>query len=302
MKFCLLALLFTALAASAAELPATAAPGRSLENPHSQINKLKTTEETIAGSGESSEEYDDDDDDWDDADDWEEEEGSGDDDSDEDDEDDDDDWDSNWDADDYFDETSTVSSTTPRPFGSSSDDIHFDDDNSDKMDEDELYEYYNEQYEEDYDDEGADDIIVDGDGDDGDEAVIEVKFEDDVGAPTSHDEDAVNVSEATPFSKLSYVYILLASFLVAFTLVLMLFVVCRRASAERREKRLKQLKPFVVSDFKQPPPQNNIVKSYQRVPTSAKEFLASDYHFKPYSSPTAMENAAARDTHEPLMA
>ena len=150
---------------------------------------------------------------------------------------------------------------------SESEDIHFEDSNNDSSEEEDdddlLYEYYNEDYnEEDYLDE-----------------IEEEKAEEE---KTQIFEKPINEDSSFPsFFKLSYVYIMLASAIFSFTIVLLLFFLCRRSARERQEKR-RQLaqKPFMVTSMANPrfdqgqaKLHSPIVKSYQRVPTSTQEFI-----------------------------
>lgn len=141
-------------------------------------------------------------------------------------------------------------------------DFHFDDEEKKKKKKEDglLDEYYDEYYEEDYNDD------EDYYNDDGDEEDIKdnefTKYQTDV--PT-------NDVKVDNFFKLSYLYIMLASAILSFTLVIFIFLVCKRSMAKRQAKRHHLTQPFFVSadpyvagNISKPSP---IVKSYQRVPT-----------------------------------
>jgi hypothetical protein len=174
------------------------------------------------------------------------------------------------------------------------DDIHFAEDkhhhNSQSPScnhDDALYEYYNELYDQhDYEEDGIDLDSSDEDDDDDDEDSDEYDDDDDdadyesaaptVGSSDREEADEQPKAAPTPVFRLSYLYVVLVSGLVSFVVALGLFFLCRR-SALAREKKRKGGGPFVVSDHRvaaaaaaQPTP---IVKSYQRVPTSAREYL-----------------------------
>ena len=78
----------------------------------------------------------------------------------------------------------------------------------------------------------------------------------------------------------------------------LLFQVCRRTVAQRRQKKMM---PFVVSSSAYGPPSLStavkssgpIVKNYQRVPTSTKEFL--------YQQQQQQQQVDNTETKEPLL-
>jgi len=208
----------------------------------------------------------------------EDEEGSGDDDDDEDgdyfDEDDDDYYDelgsgdSQWDFENADEKLKTEKTEgkekTVKP-SPSDDDIHFEENNhADGA----LYEYYNELYDEkDYEDDG-----IDLDGGDYDSA--RPTAGDGIGGADENDDDK-QTAVPLPVFRLSYLYVMLASGVVSFALALLLFLFCRRSALARQEKRRQAGGPFVVSDHRRPAAAQPtpIVKNYQRVPTSAREYL-----------------------------
>lgn len=152
-------------------------------------------------------------------------------------------------------------------------DIHFEEDLADtkESDDDLLSEYYDEEYEPDYyenEDYKKDWVIKE-------EIRPEIHA---TGIPTRPlGGDSSDTSLDSLFAKffhqfkLSYVYIMLASAFVSFALCLAMFFLCRRSALERERMNAK-LVPFVVSDPRNHRP-SPIVKNYQRVPTSTKEFM-----------------------------
>lgn len=162
-------------------------------------------------------------------------------------------------------------------------DIHFDDSKDNKDDEEDdddiLYEYYNEEYDsEEYNYDDDDDEYVEEDD------LEKIKI------PQQNEEDTVKVVVDDPISptesgseffKVSYIYIMLASGILSFSIVLLLFFLCRRSAQERREKRRQMVQPYFVTSMTNPrytdpkSMSSPIVKSYQRVPTSTKEFMAA---------------------------
>ena len=178
------------------------------------------------------------------------------------------------------------------------DDIHFDD-NKKAEEDDELYEYYNEYYEEDY---GDDDIYEE------DEKDLERNNNNDINVATVEKEIIIEREETTVnkdaddsgwyFFQLSYIYIMLASFLVTFALALTVFYVCRRNAVQRRHKLQEKMAPFVVDprayNRRPPPMATPIVKSYQRVPTSTKELLAGE-------GPASSQHTALDMQNRPLL-
>ena len=220
------------------------------------------------------------------------------------------------------DDTPSSSSSSSRttefpPFGSSEteleelenaiiDDFHFDDSGKKSANDDgELYEYYSEEYEPDYDDDDEDDDAYD----DEDEKSNKVLYraESDIVVTAASDE-----SDSGSF-ELSYLYIMLASAFVSFALALATFFLCRsRSLAERQRMRMKRgstsaamasmgqpftvITPPTAAQFRQ----SSIVKSYQRVPTSTREFLEAPP--PAYSATTAtIDMAAAEQNREPLL-
>ena len=152
------------------------------------------------------------------------------------------------------------------------DEFHFEEDldETKATDDDLLSEYYDEEYEPDYyenEDYKNDWVIKE-----------EIRPEVHAGMPThptsgeKHDVslDGLVTKFFTQF-KLSYIYIMLASAFISFALVLAMFFLCRRSALERQRMNAK-LVPFVVSDPRTMRP-SPIVKNYQRVPTSTREFM-----------------------------
>jgi len=199
----------------------------------------------------------------------------------------------------------TSSTTEFPPFGSSEDelkqlenaidDFHFEESGKNGGDDDgELYEYYNEEYEPDYDD---DDYEEEDDDDDANKVLY--RAESDIVVT------AANEESGSGSLNLSYLYIMLASAFVSFALALATFFLCRsRSLAERERLRMKKQsslgQPFTViapptaSQFRQ----SSIVKSYQRVPTSTREFLQAP---PPAYSATTIDMAAHAQNQEPLL-
>ena len=124
-------------------------------------------------------------------------------------------------------------------------------------DDDLLYEYYNEYYEEEYDDDKNDEDEEEGDKD----GQVHVLIIEDEGAAES------------PFFKMSYLYIMMASAILSFVLVLLSVILCRRWRMERRRKQIAQSRqggPYFLpsnpaDSFKSHG--GPIVKNYQRVPS-----------------------------------
>jgi len=201
------------------------------------------------------------------------------------------------------------------PFGSSEDelgkkenavddDFHFDESgkNSANDEEGELYEYYSEDYEPEYDD---DDDEYDEEYEDerSNNNRVLYRAESDIVVTAASDESDSGSLD------LSYLYIVLASAFVSFALALATFFLCRsRSLAERQRVRMKQQsamamgagQPFTVitpptaAQFRQ----SSIVKSYQRVPTSTREFLEAP---PPAYSATTIDMAAEQQNREPLL-
>lgn len=202
------------------------------------------------------------------------------------------------------------------PFGSSEDelgkkenavddDFHFDESGktgANNDDDGELYEYYSEDYEPEYDD---DDDEYDEEYEDERSSNNRVLYraESDIVVTSASDE-----SDSRSLD-LSYLYIVLASAFVSFALALATFFLCRsRSLAERQRVRMKQQsamamgggQPFTVitpptaAQFRQ----SSIVKSYQRVPTSTREFLEAP---PPAYSATTIDMAAEQQNREPLL-
>ena len=201
------------------------------------------------------------------------------------------------------------------PFGSSEDelgkkenavddDFHFDESGktgANNDDDGELYEYYSEDYEPDYDDD-EDEYEEEYEDERSNNRVLYRAESDIVVTAASDESDSGSLD-------LSYLYIVLASALVSFALALATFFLCRsRSLAERQRVRMKQQsamamgggQPFTVitpptaAQFRQ----SSIVKSYQRVPTSTREFLEAP---PPAYSATTVDMAAEQQNREPLL-
>ena len=223
------------------------------------------------------------------------------------------------------DEEDTSSSSSSKttefpPFGSSEteldelekavDDFHFEEGGKSGVndnDDGELYEYYNEEYEPEYDNEEDDD---DDDYDDDEEDArrnnrVLYRAESDIVVTAASDE-----SDSGSFD-LAYLYIMLASAFVSFALALATFFLCRsRSLAERQRVRMKKRstaamamgQPFTVitpptaAQFRQ----SSIVKSYQRVPTSTREFLEAPPPAYSAAAATTIDMAAEQN-REPLL-
>lgn len=164
-----------------------------------------------------------------------------------------------------------------------------------------LYEYYSEYFDEDYDDlAGSDDdddtsdtklgvnvnsiddtlqtnkivtpVQTSKTDEDADDSSDDDSSDDDDNSSDDEDEDSSDTEKSAIFPS-SYIFLIIASALVSFTVFMLAFLICRRTVAQRRQKKLK---PFIVSSTSYGPPSlpsAPIVKNYQRVPTSTKEFL-----------------------------
>jgi len=201
------------------------------------------------------------------------------------------------------------------PFGSSEeelgkkenavdDDFHFDETGktgANNDEEGELYEYYSEDYEPEYDDD-EDEYDEEYEDERSNNRVLYRAESDIVVTAASDEADSGSLD-------LSYLYIVLASAFVSFALALATFFLCRsRSLAERQRVRMKQQsamamgggQPFTVitpptaAQFRQ----SSIVKSYQRVPTSTREFLEAP---PPAYSATTIDMAAEQQNREPLL-
>jgi hypothetical protein len=202
------------------------------------------------------------------------------------------------DDDDDDDDDDDISTTTMSTNGSTvKDDIHFveDDDNevpieqekpkvrkvnvdksSNAKKEDLLYEYYSEYFDEDYDDLNENGDTTDKKSTTKLPPIVATSTPKTV-VDTLDDEDSTETEKSAIFPP-SYIFLIIASALVSFTVFMLAFLVCRRTVAQRRQKKLM---PFVVSASTYGPPSLSnglkssgpIVKNYQRVPTSTKEFL-----------------------------
>ena len=193
-------------------------------------------------------------------------------------------------ADEDDDEDDDLTTTTTTSKSTLKDDIHFDEDDDTEVEieqektkvrkpvsssnakkDDLLYEYYSEYLDEDYDDLNENDSDV----------KKSPKLPPVVAVPTTPkpvDEVDSNDAEKSAIFPPSYIFLIIASALVSFTVFMLAFLVCRRTVAQRRQKKMM---PFVVSASNYGPPalstsiksSGPIVKNYQRVPTSTKEFL-----------------------------
>ena len=208
------------------------------------------------------------------------------------------------------------------------DDFHFMD--GDKLETEngsdhELYEYYSEYYEEDEDydldedeDEEDEESREGGDDDDDDDYDDDDDDEEDEYDDDDDDEDVseeiprVVIYESSPpvvvspdggadptasgpfgpFGKASYLYVLLASTALSFSLALLVFVLCRRSDLERKQRRTKKLLPVFSGkssssssqmrpDLYYHPvalsatslPSQSIVKNHGKVPSQTRDFL-----------------------------
>jgi len=188
----------------------------------------------------------------------------------------------------------------------SNNDLHFDDNVAEKAkkglfdDSDLLYEYYAEDYEEEYEDKLLQEVIAESEKPEVEEDVVIMVPSDD---------------RSTLFNghnKRLLVSLFVVSGLASFALFTLAFVLCYW---QRRSRRLngKANLPFVIdaSAFTTgrsgkpmaAPMASSIVKNYQRVPTSTKEFLSSN--------PDSMENPthvqyqnsgqSQKDSEKPLL-
>lgn len=90
-------------------------------------------------------------------------------------------------------------------------------------------------------------------------------------------------------------------------------MICRRSALERQEKKKKlRQSPFLVSDPRtgyrsgqpshQPPRQTPIVKNYQLVPTTTKEFLhRSDHQLRPHTALDIQDQRKGEGLDRPLL-
>lgn len=184
--------------------------------------------------------------------------------------------------------------------------------------DDELYEYYSEYYdededydldedeEEDDDEDGMDLDEEDYDDDEEDEDEEEIIPENPrvviyessppvvSRTPSSEDSDSPNSNSVL---NISYLYVLLASAVLSFSFAILVFILCRKSSLERRQK--KKLLPFILSSgaevskaqsqhpelYYHPvalnpgslPPQS-IVKNQGRVPPTTRDFLHNQHY------------------------
>lgn len=72
----------------------------------------------------------------------------------------------------------------------------------------------------------------------------------------------------------SQIFIMVGSAFVSFAIVMLSFFLCRRMMAKKQEK--KRI-PFSMSPDRKSVKESSIVKDYQKVPTSTKEFLQSSH-------------------------
>jgi hypothetical protein len=170
--------------------------------------------------------------------------------------------------------------------------------NSNTKKDDLLYEYYSEYLDEDYDD------LNDNDSAD---VKKTPKLPPVVAVPTTPKTiDVADTTDASDAEKSaifppSYIFLIIASALVSFTVFMLAFLVCRRTVAQRRQKKLM---PFVVSASSYGPPSLSttvkssgpIVKNYQRVPTSTKEFL-----YQQQQQQQQLADQLQGETKEPLL-
>ena len=84
--------------------------------------------------------------------------------------------------------------------------------------------------------------------------------------PKPGSEDDVEVTLET-----SQIFIMVGSAFVSFAIVMLTFFLCRRMMARKEEK--KRRIPYAISPQKRAAAESSIVKDYQKVPTSTKEFL-----------------------------
>ena len=212
------------------------------------------------------------------------------------------------DDDDDNDDDDDVTTTTP----STKDDIHFvEEDESEVTIEQEkakprrpvtsskkddlLYEYYSEYMDEDYDDLSSNTV-----SDRKLPPMVAPIPKNDAPVVKSVEPDTTTTTETekSVIFPPSYIFLIIASALVSFTVFMLAFLVCRRTVAQRRQKKLM---PFVVSPSSYASPtlstsiksSGPIVKNYQRVPTSTKEFL--------YQQQQQQLDQSQGETKEPLL-
>jgi len=159
---------------------------------------------------------------------------------------------------------------------------------------DPLYEYYNDYYDEhDYQEDGIalnTDEYNDSNG-------LDFKFV----SPTFGSEDKslqgdlnypgkkIREKVPLPFFRGSYLYVMLVSAVISFTVAMGLFLLCRCSAMAGKQKK-KGTGLFLVSDrhMAASPRPSPIVKSYQKVPTSAREYLdlpGPPVHYSPALDP-----------------
>lgn len=146
----------------------------------------------------------------------------------------------------------------------------FDEHKKKKVDKDE-FEYYDEQFYEDYEEEEYDDEY--DYTEDGVEKKSSVLIIDEIESPPDIEIKQTKPSDvqANTFFDTSHILIMAGSALVSFGVVMLAFFVCRRSVAERKRKTTAFILPAPRSVREASP----IVRNYQKVPTTTKEFLQS---------------------------
>lgn len=150
-------------------------------------------------------------------------------------------------------------------------DVHF----SKTTDYDDDLEYYGDVYPEDYQD-----FLENYDEDD---QVLESELEDSVLKIVEEVEETVSDVEVKPkpdqeqseqiIIETSQIFIMVGSAFVSFAIFMLSFFMCKRMIARKQEK--KRI-PFTVAPEKKVVKESSIVKDYQKVPTTTKEFLQNN--------------------------
>ena len=202
----------------------------------------------------------------------------------------------------------------------SGDDQDYDDDDYYYYDEDDDYE------EDDYEESSGDDVEDDDDVDEDDDTELEVGldkeeddlhfeenkdilfeyyneiYEDDYEIPEDVQQPAIiiepsNTEKVTPLLSAGNLLLMVGSGLASFAIFTLAFVLCclRRQGPKAKGSNL----PFVIdaTSFKTSTPASSIVKNYQRVPTSTKEFL----HGMENSTHILKESGQRGDSDKPLL-
>lgn len=149
---------------------------------------------------------------------------------------------------------------------------------------DDLYEYYDEVYPEEYKD-----LIKNYDSGDKDEDYSysdSTNFDRDsvlkIDEKKTEKEEGVNDIEIRPrptsdteevILETSQIFIMVGSAFVSFAIVMLTFFMCRRSMAKKRAKKTNLAFAYVPADNTRAAKEPSIVKDYQKVPTSTRELM-----------------------------